>query len=112
MNNRRNYYERLYFSYGQFMIYDQCVEVPGCDWTQDHVDQGFARRDSTICVGALFEFGYADATVWFCAYEQSEEDERVIEVPFTVQSGKVVVEGPEESRERCFAIDAGYYKVT
>src|SRR6185295_10740927 len=88
---------RLYFSYNQFMVYDQSVQLPGCDWTDDHFAQGFARRESVVNFNALLEFGYADVEISFEPYQPKQEDERVIAVPFHVMSGKVVVEGPEET---------------
>jgi hypothetical protein len=103
---------RLYFSYSQFVVYDQSVELPGCAWTDAHSAQGFARRESTVCFNTPLQFGYADVTVRRSAYEPREEYERVIVVPFLVTSGKVIVDGPEESDvERSFALRPGNYRL-
>src|SRR5689334_1078334 len=88
---------RLYFPYSQFMVYDLSVQLPGCDWMDEHTAQGFARRDSVVNFNTLLEFGYTDVTVSREAYQPQQEYQRVIAVPFHVTSGKVVVEGPEES---------------
>lgn len=43
------------------------------------------------------EFGYADVTVNLARYRPHLEYIRVIAVPFLVKSGKVTVEGPDET---------------
>src|SRR5687767_8053104 len=87
---------KLYFSYSQFMIYDLSEQLPGCDWTEHHSAQGFARRASTVCFATLLEFGHAEIHVTVGSYEARREYKRVISVPFLSVSGKVSVEGPEE----------------
>src|ERR1700730_11814975 len=86
----------LYFSYNGFVVFDKDVELPGCDWSDDHVAQGFARRESTVCFGTLLEFGLAEVSVTLDGYAPRGDYERVIAVPFLVTSGTVVIEGPEE----------------
>ena len=45
-------------------------------------------------------------------YESQPEYERVIAVPFTVTSGKVIVEGPEEiGTERSLSLSAENYRL-
>ena len=78
------------------MVYDESVSLPGCAWTAEHTAQGFARRQSTVNFNTLLEFGHADVAVASSAYQPLREYERVIEVPFLVTSGRVIVEGPEE----------------
>ena len=103
---------RLYFSYGQFMIYDRDVELPGCDWTEEHTAQGFARRQSVVNFNSLLEFGHADLTVSSEPYQPRREYERVIAVPFLVTSGIVIVEGPEETAvERNIKLQPGTYRL-
>jgi len=112
MNIKTALSPRLYFSYSQFMVYDQSVRLPGCAWTDDHTAQGFARRESTVNFNTPLEFGYADVAVALCAYQPREEYERVIAVPFLVTSGKVIVEGPEEIKpERSIALPPGNYRL-
>jgi hypothetical protein len=104
---------RLYFSYSQIMVYDQSEQLPGCDWTEGHVAQGFARRESTACFGTPLEFGYADVSVIFGVYQPQSDYERVISVPFRSVSGKVTVEGPEElDVDRAFEMPSGDYRLT
>jgi hypothetical protein len=88
--------KRLYFSYSQFMIYDQSVDAPGCLWTEAHSAQGFARRQSTACFQTLVEFGYASVRWKRGRFTPKPGYERVIAVPFRVVSGRVLIEGPEE----------------
>lgn len=102
----------MYFSYGQFMVFDQSVKLPGCDWTNEHSAQGFARRESTVCIRALSEFGQAVVRVLSVPYEAKNDHMRVIAVPFAVESGIVVIEGPEEiSTGRTIQLPIGNYRL-
>jgi hypothetical protein len=103
---------RLYFSYGQFLVYDRDVKAPGCRWTDEHTSQGFARRESTVCFRTLLEFGYADVSYCEGPFQPEVEYERVIAVPFFVSSGTVVIDGPDEvSVGRTFTLPAGNYRL-
>ena len=104
---------KLYFSYSQFMVYDQSEQLPGCDWTDEHSAQGFARRESTVCFGTPLEFGHADVTVNVAPYQPREEYARVISVPFLNSSGVITVEGPEEMDvDRIVELPPGNYRLT
>jgi hypothetical protein len=112
MNTKTTLSPRLYFSYSQFMIYDQSVQLPGCDWTEEHTAQGFARRESVVNFNTPLEFGYADVAISRKGYQPQQEYQRVIAVPFRVTSGKVVVEGPEETTvERSINLPPGHYRL-
>ncbi len=103
---------RLYFSYGQFFVYDFSVTAPGCLWTDAHNAQGFARRDSAVSFGTLLEFGYADVRYRLGSFQPNDAYERVIAVPFLVCTGKVIVDGPEEINiQRNFELPTGNYRV-
>lgn len=103
---------RLYFSYNQFLVYDQSVKLPGCAWTEGHSAQGFARRESTVCFNTILEFGYADVAVSLGPYRPNDRYERVVAVPFLVASGRVVVDGPEEpDLGRAFELPSGNYRL-
>lgn len=102
----------LYFSYSQFMVYDKSVQFPGCDWTAEHMLQGFARRESSVNFNTPLEFGYANIAISHEACQLRPEYQRVIAVPFRVTSGKVVVEGPEETIvERSVSLPLGNYRL-
>lgn len=104
----------LFFSYSQFYIYDETVQMPACDWTEAHSAQGFARREGTVAFGTLLEFGTSKVIVKIGAYQPCDRYQRVIAVPFTVVAGKVIVDGPEESengRERIFSLSPGNYRL-
>ena len=95
------------------MIYDQAELLPGCDWTEEHTAQGFARRESTVCFGTLMESGFAEVAVSVGDFCPNESYERVICVPFYCASGKVTVEGPEETDvDRTFNLPVGNYRLT
>lgn len=103
---------RLYFSYNQFMVYDSTVSTPGCAWTEEHSAQGFARRDSSVCFNSILECGSAVVTAIIGSYQPDEEYERVIAVPFVVESSKVLIEGPEEfDSGRVIALEPGNYRL-
>ena len=94
------------------MVYDQSVRLPGCDWTEEHTAQGFARRELVVNFNTLLEFGYADVAVSRETYQPEQEYQRAIAVPFQVTSGKVVVEGPEETTvERAVSLPPGHYRL-
>jgi hypothetical protein len=103
----------LYFSYGQFSIYDRDSELPGLLWTDRHYSQGFARRDSNVSFRTLSQHGFADVYVSLLAYEPTGEHERVISVPFRVITGLIAVEGPDEANlvKRTFEIPPGDYRL-
>src|SRR5262249_15133704 len=102
----------LYFSYGQFMVYDASVQLPGCAWTEAHTAQGFARRDSAVNFRTLLEFGLAKTTVSLGEVRLQEDHVRAIAVPFLVTSGTVIVDGPEETdMERRVVIAPGNYRL-
>jgi hypothetical protein len=104
---------KLYFSYSQFMVFDKTEQLPGCDWTEEHTSQGFARRESTVCFGTPLEFGYADVTIVIGPYKAREDYGRVISVPFLSSSGKATVEGPDEMDvDRVFDLPRGNYRLT
>jgi Competence protein J (ComJ) len=61
-------------------------------WTQAHSRQGFARREQSVGFATLLAFGEADLIVLQGAYIPGDYD-RVIEVPFTITSGGIEVQG-------------------
>lgn len=93
-------------------MFDATIEHPGCEWTDEHVAQGFARRESVVNFGTLLEFGSAELNVSFCAFEPREEYERAIAVPFRVLSGWIEVSGPDEvGVGRKFTVPSGNYRL-
>jgi competence protein J (ComJ) len=102
----------IYFSYGQFYVFDRAVNLPGCVWTEPHYKQGFARRERNVSFGTLVEFGHGDVTVYLGPYKGRSNYERVIEVPIEVLSGEVVVGGPEEHpNQHIVKLPGGYYRL-
>lgn len=95
------------------MVFDRDVQLPGCEWTDAHGSQGFARRESVMNFGMLEEFGHAVVLVRDRAYEPRDYYVRVIAVPFLVTSGQVKIEGPEEHPiERQLELSPGNYRLT
>jgi hypothetical protein len=95
------------------MIFDDVVELPGCLWTQRHSDQGFARRPSAACFATLIESGLASLCIQTGAFTPPAQMDRAIAVPFTVESGLVHIQGPEElDVARDVALQPGHYRLT
>jgi competence protein J (ComJ) len=103
----------LQFSYSQFFVFDSAVPTVGCHWTERHFRQGFARRDGTVSVRTLLEFGVADVAVTVGAPSSVEAYGRVLAVPLLIRSASLSIRGPEEQRGmRDIAIPNGHYRVT
>jgi hypothetical protein len=104
---------RIVLAYSQFLVFDK--EAPaGHRWSQGHYDQGFARTGRSVSFATPLEFGRGDVLVHLGPYEGRDEHTRVIEVPFDVSSGEVVVGGPEEfpvKPERVFHLPKGHYRL-
>ena len=110
---RSVYNFELFFSYGQFMVYDHSVSLPGCIWQDLHVNQGFARRESVVCFGTILDYGRANVHVWLQPFAKRKEHQRAISVPFFSPEGRVFLEGPEETvTDRYLDIEVGHYLVT
>jgi hypothetical protein len=102
----------MYFSYGQFMVFDRDEQLPGSLWNEGHVNQGFVRRKYTVGFGTIFEHGTAELRVFvgtpanFIAYQ------RVVCVPIEAPSGELRFEGPEEDPiQRFVRLPPGAYNV-
>jgi len=105
----------LYFSYSQFMVFDASVKLPGCDWTDAHISQGFARRHGVVAVSTLLEFGTARVAVTLAAPDPHslQAYTRVIAVPLAVTSGTLSIQGPEEDAgTRQVRVAKGHYRAT
>jgi len=104
---------KIYFAYSQFQVFDKAT-LPGHHWTQGHFDQGFARTERNVSFGTPLEFGHGAVVVHRGPYEARDDHTRVIEVPFEVWTGEVVVGGPEEfpvKPERVFQLPKGHYRL-
>ncbi|XHC26852.1 MAG: competence protein ComJ [Phycisphaerales bacterium] len=103
----------MYFSYGQFLLYDSQEDLPGCAWEEPHFRQGFARRRNCASFLTLDQFGDAKLDVTIGPYRSRDHHVRVIAVSIEIDSGLVMVEGPEEYGEnRGFRLAPGTYRVT
>ena len=103
---------RMYFSYSQFQVFDASIRRPGCAWTEAHSQQGFARRENNAAFGTLLDFGYARLRAYSGSYENTAQDQRVIEIPMRIPSGAVIVGGPEEfENARRLTLASGDYRL-
>jgi hypothetical protein len=79
---------RLYISYSQIAVFRAGLETPFSDWTQAHVDQGFAWRPESVSFRCLGETGEAAVSVTVKSHLTLRPDAvRVIQVPFVVPPG-------------------------
>ena len=109
--NKPLYNFKIYFSYGQFIVYDISVSLPACDWSAEHTNQGFARQESNASFRTIENFGQANVSVYLNEFILKEEFQRVISVPFYSSTGKIKVEGPEEFTNSIVIIQPGPYKL-
>jgi hypothetical protein len=106
------YSATIYFSYGQFQVFDSSVRLLGCAWTEGHYKQGFARRELNVSFGTMLEFGHGDVAVYLGAHQEKDNHERVIEVPIDLSSGEVVIGGPEEyPNKHIVEMPKGHYRL-
>jgi len=112
MSPKEIFHDDVIVSYSQIMIYDRSIQLPGCEWTEAHSNQGFARRKGTLCCGTLIEYGKGDATVYMGNLDDLEKYERVIETPFYSKTGEVEMAAPDEYPvTRRFQICSGNYSL-
>jgi hypothetical protein len=102
------------YSHGQLLIYDASVSKPCLEWTETHVDQGFARRTSALCLSMILDAGDADVTAYLGPYVPSPSHQRAVAVPFHSPTGRVIVEGMivEIYCARVLFVQPGHYRLT
>jgi len=81
------------FSHWQVLIYDSAVANPCLEWTEGHSGQGFARKESALCLGTLLQAGDAVVRVYSGQYTWREGYQRVLSVPFFTPTGRVIIHG-------------------
>src|SRR5262245_31932847 len=100
------------FNYNQILVYDASVPTPRCVWTDTHCNQGFARRESTVCFDMILQYGEADVTVHLGPYIENSGYHRVIAVPFFSPTGRIIVQAILETYvARVLFLPKGYYKL-
>ncbi|NRA56692.1 MAG: hypothetical protein HRU13_01045 [Phycisphaerales bacterium] len=111
----RRVLRNLYFSYSQCFVFDESEEQHGCEWTDEHVNQGFVRRERVLAFGTILQFGTARLTVSFDPIADLGGAGRSIRCPLYLPSGKLVVMGPEETMYETapvVLVEPGWYFVT
>lgn len=102
----------MYFSYGQFMVYDRSERSPGSLWTEAHVAQGFIRRPYSIGFGTILEYGRASVRIFLRELTDLDTYERIVRVPIELRTGVMQIDGPEEHpTRRSVQLDAGHYQI-
>jgi hypothetical protein len=72
-------------SYSQISVFGTRVDRPFNDWTDEHVNQGFAWRPVSVSFGTLDDGGPLRVRVSSAPFEPSSSTaSRVIQVPFEV----------------------------
>jgi Competence protein J (ComJ) len=85
---------QLNISHGQICVFHSGIKNPFNDWTQQHIDQGFAWRDESVSFGTVIEAGVVSFSVETTDYSKSlvPKVTRAVEVPFTVpESGAIEI---------------------
>ena len=93
---------RIYVSYAQLAVFNVGLDNPFNDWSQRHVQQGFAWRPGSVSFGMLFETG--DIALRIIPNDEIEavgrRSSRAIRVPFEVTPpGRVEIASITESVE-------------
>lgn len=74
-------------SYSQIAVFLEGMEQPFNDWTDKHVEQGFAWRPGSVSFRTLDEAGAMEVTTDIpSGYQNNSEATRIIAVPFRVPS--------------------------
>jgi hypothetical protein len=103
--------KRIYYA-GTFAVYDGELPFPvPVLGTDDHVRQGFYRLENQVVFQAMNEFGHAQVTAYSGAYDEKPAYHRVIEVPLSVSSGRVIIEAPEDQSFPPLTLQPGPYRV-
>jgi len=110
---KKTFSDTIYFSYNQFLVFDKSITLPGKAWTEEDFNRGFTHNRGHAAFRTLLEFGDGELNVYTDSYQALNPDEMVIELPFEVLSGEVLVAGPEEFEDqRMVRIDQGEYRLT
>jgi len=100
------------YSYNQILVFDSLESTPGCQWSDAHWQQGFARRNSIVSFATLDQAGTAALSIVEDA-GQEEGVVRAIQTSLDVPSGKVCIEGVDEYPiSRYVKLIPGVYRVT
>lgn len=86
----------LHYAYGLVMVFDQYETVPQAHWTQQHQDQGFARRERSVLFSTLRQEGKARVNAFEGRPNDLNQGDRIISVPLQILSGKLNIQGLEE----------------
>lgn len=91
----------IFVSYSQICVFDPSLPNPFSDWTQEHVEQGFAYRPGAVSFRTILEAGRVQINVHLRDYTAvlTTGVRRAIEVPFSVRSdGSVEIASISESQ--------------
>ena len=100
-------------SYAQLAVFDSSIVSPFNDWTQAHVDQGFAWRPGSVSFGTLDTSGPLRLEVFRSRelVESASHSQRIIRVPFAVpEHGKLEVGSIGSSA--ILEVPCGQYEMT
>jgi Competence protein J (ComJ) len=90
----------LYISYSQIAVFNAGMSNPFNDWTDQHVQQGFAWRPGSVSFRTIKSEGVHSVEVFTLdenLTDEYEEAERVIAVPFNVGESGVEVASISDS---------------
>lgn len=100
------------FAYQQYNVYDALQNV-GFSWSEDQLNQGFVRNESSVSFRTLLDFGIGKVRAFVGPFSSEAEYGLAIAVPFLVRVGNVAIEGPEEILivDRKIRLDPGNYRL-
>jgi hypothetical protein len=86
----------LHYAYGLVMVFDATEKAPQARWTQQHEDQGFARREHSVLFATLKQEGKAIVNVFNGWPNDLSQSSRVIAVQLSLSSALLNIRGLEE----------------
>ena len=103
--------QRIFLCYSQVIVFDLEIENTSCNWTDDHVSQGFGWRECSVSFMTLEEAGRAEIMLKVEPYFQPRKDAiRTIKVPFAVpEHGRIGVGSITEEFE--VQLPEGHYSL-
>ena len=102
----------LFVTHSQIAVFKANLQNPFNDWTQEHVDQGFAWREGSVSFATLIDAGphRIDIVVTVAPETASQQALRVIAVPFSV-AGDATLELATVSESTALKIPAARYEL-
>jgi|688.fasta_scaffold35974_7 hypothetical protein len=104
--------EKFEYSFGSLFITLPNAISEDVGWTENHERQGFSRGPGVLQFATLTQFGSAELVLKVQQCHELSDFERVIQVPFEIQSRKVKIGSIECANDPIIVdLEPGCYKV-